>query len=186
MKEPPGGYAAVEADPANRFTLGRVAGRNARSAAWTFIALGVICFCDGSVIRGESGRVLALDVVLPDRRVVSAGGTSVGRRDAPLEKLAAIRQAAERHAILAELTGTAANRGSLASPANPGCYADPGGQPGLRGWDNSTTWSPFFLRTDPASAKADSRKALAEVWSSLAGEDPQWRYAARQARAARG
>jgi hypothetical protein len=80
----------------------------------------VVCFADGSVTRGEAGRVWALDVVLRDGRVVTASGTSGGKRDARPETLAAIRQAAERYAIPAKLTGTAAKRGSRGSPANAG------------------------------------------------------------------
>jgi hypothetical protein len=79
----------------------------------------VACFADGSVKRGEAGRVWALDVVLHDGRVVTASGTSSGKRDARPETLTAIRQAAERRAIPAKLTGTAAKRGSRESPANP-------------------------------------------------------------------
>jgi hypothetical protein len=36
----------------------------------------VLCFADGSVKRGEAGRVWALDIVLRDGRVVTASGTS--------------------------------------------------------------------------------------------------------------
>jgi hypothetical protein len=143
----------------------------------------VSCFADGSVTRGEAGRVWALDVVLRDGRAVTASGTTAGKRDARPETLAAIRQAAERYAIPAKLTGTAAKRGSRGSPANPGLYPDPGGQPGLRRWDGRQ-WSPFLLRADPASAKPDRVKAPAEVWSPLAGSDPQWGDAAGQIRRA--
>jgi Protein of unknown function (DUF2510) len=143
----------------------------------------VACFADGSVKRGEAGRVWALDVVLHDGRVVTASGTSSGKRDARPETLTAIRQAAERRAIPAKLTGTAAKRGSRESPANPGLYPDPGGQPGLRHW-NGTQWSPFLLRADPDSAKPDAVKAPAEVWSPLAGSDPQWHDTAGKIRRA--
>jgi len=147
----------------------------------------VRCFADGSVSRGESGRVWALGVVLRDGRVVTASGTSRGQRDARPETLAAIRQAAERHAIPAELTGTAAKQGSRESsresPANPGLYPDPGGQPGLRRWDGRT-WSPFLLQADPASGKPGRVKAPAEVWSPLAGSEPQRSDAADRVRRA--
>ena len=147
----------------------------------------VRCFADGSVSRGESGRVWALGVVLRDGRVVTASGTSRGQRDARPETLAAIRQAAERHAIPAELTGTAAKQGSRESsresPANPALYPDPGGQPGLRRWDGRT-WSPFLLQADPASGKPGRVKAPAEVWSPLAGSEPQWSDAADRVRRA--
>jgi hypothetical protein len=143
----------------------------------------VLCFADGSVNGGEAGRLWALDIVLRDGRVVTASGTSAGKRDARPERLAAIRQAAERYAIPAELTGTAAKRGSRGSPANPGLYPDPGGQPGLRRWDGRQ-WSPFLLRADPASGRPDKVEAPAEVWSPLAGSDPQWRDAAGRVRRA--
>jgi Protein of unknown function (DUF2510) len=143
----------------------------------------VRCLTDGSVSRGESGRVWALGVVLRDGRVVTASGTARGKRDARPETLAAVRQAAERYAIPAELTGTAGKQGSAGSPANPGLYPDPGGQPGLRRWDGRQ-WSPFLLRTDPASGKPDRIKAPAEVWSPLAGSEPQWHDAAGRGRRA--
>jgi len=131
--------------------------------------------------------VWALGVVLRDGRVVTASGTSRGQRDARPETLAAIRQAAERHAIPAELTGTAAKQGSRESsresPANPGLYPDPGGQPGLRRWDGRT-WSPFLLQADPASGKPGRVKAPAEVWSPLAGSEPQRSDAADRVRRA--
>jgi hypothetical protein len=145
--------------------------------------LEVRCFADGSVSRGESGRVWALSIVLDDGRVVTASGTSSGKRDVRRQTLAAIRQAAERHAIPAELTGTAGKRGSHESPANPGLYPDPGGQPGLRRWDGSQ-WSPFLLRADPASGLPDRGKAPAEVWAPLAGSEPQWHDAAGRIRRA--
>jgi hypothetical protein len=143
----------------------------------------VLCFADGSVNRGEAGRVWALDIVLRDGRVITASGTSAGKRDARPETLAAIRQAAERYAIPAELTGTPAKRGSRGSPANPGLYPDPGGQLGLRRWDGKQ-WSPFLIRADPASARPDKVEALAEVWSPLAGSDAQWHDAGGQVRRA--
>jgi hypothetical protein len=143
----------------------------------------VSCFADGSVTRGEHGRVWALDVVLRDGRVVTASGTVGGKRDARPETLAAIGRAAERYVIPAELTGTAAKRGSRGSPANPGLFPDPGGQPGLREWDGKE-WSPFLLRADPASAKPDRVEAPAEVWSPLAASDPQRRDAAGRVRRA--
>jgi len=143
----------------------------------------VLCFADGSVSRGQAGRVWALDVVLRDGRVVTASGTAGGKRGARPGTLAAIGQAAERYAIPAELTGTATKRGSRESPANPGLYPDPGGQPGLRQWDGKQ-WSPFLLRADPASAKPDRVKVPAEVWSPLVGSDPQWHDAAGRVRRA--
>jgi hypothetical protein len=47
----------------------------------------------------------------------------------------------------------------------------------LRHWDGSQ-WSPFLLQADPASAKPGGGKAPAEVWSPLAGSEPQWHDAA--------
>ena len=140
-------------------------------------------FADGSVSRGEAGRVWALRIVLHDGRVVTASATSTGKRDARPQTLTAIHEAAERHAIPAELTGTAAKRGSAESPANPGLYPDPGGQPGLRRWDGRN-WSPFLLQADPASGKPGRIKAPAEVWSPLAGSEPQWHEAAGRVRRA--
>jgi uncharacterized protein DUF2510 len=143
----------------------------------------VRCFADGSVNGGQAGRRWALGIVLRDGRVVTASGTARGKRDARPETLVAIGQAAGRYAIPAELTGTATKRGSRESPANPGFYPDPGGQPGLRRWDGKE-WSPFVLQADPASAKPDRAKAPAEVWSPLAGSEPQWHDAAGRFRRA--
>jgi hypothetical protein len=143
----------------------------------------VRCFADGSVNGGHAGRRWALGIVLRDGRVVTASGTASGKRDARPETLTAIRQTAERYAVPAELTGTATKRGSQESPANPGLYPDPGGQPGLRRWDGGR-WSPFLLRADPADGKPDGGRAPAEVWSPLAGSAPQWHEAAGQLRRA--
>jgi uncharacterized protein DUF2510/putative regulator of septum formation len=143
----------------------------------------VRCLADGSVHGGQAGRLWALGIVLRDGRVVTASGTANGKRDARPETLTAIRQAAERYAVPAELTGTATGRGSRESPANPGLYPDPGGQPGLRRWDGRQ-WSPFLLRADPASGKPGGGKAPAEVWSPLAGSPPQWHDAAGRVRRA--
>jgi len=143
----------------------------------------VRCFTDGSVNGGNAGRLWALSIVLRDGRVVTAYGTARGKRDARPETLTAIRQAAERYAIPAELTGTATKQGAGESPANPGLYPDPGGQAGLRRWDGRQ-WSPFLLRADPASAKPGGAKAPAEVWSPLPGSESQWHDAAVRIRRA--
>jgi hypothetical protein len=143
----------------------------------------VRCFADASVNGGQAGRRWALGIVLRDGRVVTASGTACGKRDARPETLAAIRQAAGRYAIPAELTGMATKRGSRESPANPGLYPDPGGQPGLRRWDGKE-WSPFVLQADPASAQPDRAKAPAEVWSPLVGSEPQRHDAAGRVRRA--
>ncbi len=143
----------------------------------------VRCFADGSVNGGNAGRLWALGIVLRDGRMVTASGTASGKRDARPETLAVIRQAAERHAMPAELTGTATKRGSQESPANPGLYPDPGGQPGLRRWDGRQ-WSPFLLQADPADGQPEGGKAPAELWSPLAGSQPQWHDAADRIRRA--
>lgn len=143
----------------------------------------VASFADGSVNGGEAGRLWALGIVLRDGRVVTAWGTARGKRGARPETLTAIEQAAERYAVPAELTGTAAKRGSRGSPANPGLYPDPGGLPGLRRWDGKQ-WSPFLLQADPASARPGAGKAPAEVWSPLGGSQPQRRDAAGRVRRA--
>ena len=140
-------------------------------------------FADGSVYGGGDGRFWALSIVLRDGRVVTASGTARGNRDARPETLTAIRQAAERHAVPAELTGTAAKQRLPESPANPGLYPDPGGQPGLRRWDGRQ-WSPFLLQADPASPKPGGDKVPAEVWSPLAGSEPQLHNAAGRIRRA--
>jgi Protein of unknown function (DUF2510) len=139
-------------------------------------------FADGSVHGGEAGRLWALSVVLCDGHVFTASGTSRGKRDARPQMLTAIRQAAEHHAIPAALTGTAMKPESPESPANPGRYPDPGGQPGSRYW-SGREWSPF-LRPDPAGSGPDGATASAEVWSPLPGSEQRWHDAAARARRA--
>ena len=139
-------------------------------------------FADGSVNGGNDGRLWALSVVLNDGRVITASGTSRGRRDARPQALTEIRQAAERHAIPVALTGTAMKQGSPGSPANPGRYPDPGGQAGSRYW-NGREWSPF-LQPDPATGGPGEKKAPAEVWSPIPGSEQQWHDAAARARRA--
>jgi hypothetical protein len=139
-------------------------------------------FADGSVYGGGDGRLWALSVVLNDGRVITASGTARGRRDARPQALTEIRQAAERHAIPAALTGTAMKPGSPGSPANPGRYPDPGGQPGSRYW-NGREWSPF-LQPDPATSGPGKKEAPADVWSPIPGSEQQWHDAAARARRA--
>lgn len=82
----------------------------------------VRCFADGSA-RGEGAeRLWALRVVCHDGREVTAEGTA-RRKQAEADPgiLAAVRQAAERHHVPAELTGQA---------VPPGPCPGPGGLPG--------------------------------------------------------
>jgi len=78
--------------------------------------------------------------------------------------VAAIRQAAERHDILAILTGTRAKKGQ---PPVAGLYADPGGKPWVREW-TGTEWSPF-LQLHPDDTDPTLRQLAADVVRSGAG-----------------
>ena len=49
MEEPPGGQAAAGQDRVTRFTAKTVAARDARVAAWVFIALGAGCILFGGI-----------------------------------------------------------------------------------------------------------------------------------------
>ena len=49
MEEPPGGHAAAGQDRVTRFTAKTIAARDARVAAWVFIALGVGCILFGGI-----------------------------------------------------------------------------------------------------------------------------------------
>jgi len=111
--------------------------------------------------------------------VVTAEGSSSGKAAARPEALTAIRQAAERHAIPAVLTGTRARSGT---PIDPGFYPDSGGKLGLREW-SGTEWSPF-LQVDPASSGPSGEKGPARVWSPLPKtvQQEQWDDAASRAR----
>ena len=121
--------------------------------------------------------------MLHDGRKITAEGTSDQRTARP-ETLAAIRQAAERHAVPAVLTGTtdAVHRGE---PDAAGLYPDPGGKPALRQWTGAG-WSPF-LQADPASSGPEGEPGPATVWSPLpeAEQRRQWDAAASRARDAR-
>jgi hypothetical protein len=131
-------------------------------------------FTDGS--WGEDGKWV-LRIVLRDGGVIQAAATL--RDEARPETLAAIRQAAARHAVPAVLTGTPLKQGQ---PHRAGLYVDPGGKPGLREW-TGTKWSPF-LHVDPASSGPDGGNGQARVWSPLPGPEQQrqWDAAARRAR----
>jgi hypothetical protein len=130
----------------------------------------VSCFADGSAFGGQSEHWWALRVVLRDGRAVTARGTT--RSGPPTPKtLAAIRQAAERYQIPAELTGTVMRRG---------LYADPGGHAGSRYWDGRE-WSPL-LPADHERGEPPP-KFPAQV-SSLPEADGNWRYAASRAKRA--
>jgi hypothetical protein len=116
---------------------------------------------------GEGGTIYfwVLTIQLHDGRDVTAKGTA--RKNGPRSQtLAAIRQAAERHSIPAALTGIAMRGGS---PANPGRYPDPGGQPELRRWDGEE-WSPL-LEPDPASSVPRTAQRALEVYSPLSGSE---------------
>jgi hypothetical protein len=136
-------------------------------------------FADGSVNGGNAGHLWALSVVLSDGRVVTATATARGKRDARPQTPAAIRQAAERYTIPADLSRPATKPGSPESPANPGSYPDPGCQPGSRHW-NGSAWSPF-LQPDPPGRGPEEGKAPGELWSPLPGSEPQWQDAASRA-----
>ncbi len=131
---------------------------------------------------GQWDAAWALAIELRDGRVVTAGATSSGKPAARPETLRAIRQAAERHAIPAVLTGRAANSGPLDAP---GLYTDPGGKLGLREW-SGTEWS-SFLHIDPASSGPEGEKGPARVWSPIPEtvQQKQWDDAASRARRAR-
>jgi hypothetical protein len=127
--------------------------------------------------RGADGWIL---------RIVLHNGPDIKpeavlRRGAHPETLAAIRQAAERHAVPAVLTGTPAEQGP---PTAAGLYIDPGGKLGLREW-TGTEWSPF-LHVDPASSGPEGENGPATVWSPLPEPEQQrqWDTAARRARQA--
>jgi hypothetical protein len=94
--------------------------------------------------------------------------------------LAAVREAAARHAVPALLTGTPVREGE---PDTAGLYADPGGKLGLREW-TGTEWSPF-LRVDPDSSGPGRQPGPATVWSPLPAPEQQRQWDAAAARARR-
>jgi hypothetical protein len=140
----------------------------------------ISCLTDGFSHGGQSVDFLGRDVrtswvlqVVPHAgRPITAQGTMGGGRPSPAT-LAAIRQAAGRHGIPAELTwllpGEQATRALLdeGPPAVRGFHADPGGREGLRCFDGQD-WSPYlFLEADPAGSESDDLEALSRVWAPL-------------------
>jgi hypothetical protein len=121
-----------------------------------------------------------LCIVLHNGRVIKAEATEEAQPARP-SMLAAIRQAAARHAVPVVLTGEAAKRGR---PHKAGLYVDPGGKLGLREW-TGTEWSPD-LWVDPASIGHDAGTSPVRVWSPLPDPEQQrqWDAAASRARRA--
>jgi len=133
-------------------------------------------FADGGWMNDADDQRWVLDIVLHDGRTVTTGATSSGKTARP-GQLAAIRRAAARYHIPADLTGEA-----VTEERPVGLYPDPGGQPGLRRWEGSE-WSPW-LRPDPGRGAPAGKPAPAEVWSPLPGTEEQWHGAGSQARRA--
>ena len=133
-------------------------------------------FADGGFVNDTDDHRWVLHIVLRDGRTVTTSATSSGRTARP-KQLAAVRQAAARYGIPAELTGEAVTGERLT-----GLYPDPGGEPGLRRWDG-IEWSPF-LQPHPGSGRPLGGKAPAEVWSPLPGTEEKWAAADSQARRA--
>jgi hypothetical protein len=132
----------------------------------------VSCLTDGLTYWGESTFYWALRVVPRDGRPVTARGTMSAGRPSP-QTLAAIRQAAGRHGMPAQVTGLLpgerVTRAVLVegTPASIGFHPDPSGREGLRYFDGQD-WSPFlFLDADPASSRSDDPGTLPRVWSPL-------------------
>jgi hypothetical protein len=80
-------------------------------------------FADGSTLAGEGQAGWALAVVLRDERVITTRLAGLAGAGSP-KRLAAVRQAADRYQVPAELTGQAALRGG-SRRWRPGHYADP-------------------------------------------------------------
>jgi hypothetical protein len=115
---------------------------------------------------GSWGLDWALRIVLHDGGVIRSSATAdmIARHLGRPEMVAAIRQAAERHDILAILTGARAKKGQ---PPVAGLYADPGGKPWLREW-TGTEWSPF-LQLHPDDTDPTLRQLAVDVVRSGAG-----------------
>jgi hypothetical protein len=111
----------------------------------------------------------ALAITLKGGGVVIPDATRKTRQ-ASLETILAVRQAARHHAIPAVLTGRPV--AVKPDPADkPGLYPDPGGEPGLREW-TGTEWLPFLL-ADTAASGSPGEEGLASIRSPLSGEDQQ-------------
>jgi hypothetical protein len=95
--------------------------------------------------------------------------------------LTALLQAAERHAVPAEVTMVPRTDGR---PAKRGLYEDPWGQPGLRYWDG-IQWSPLLPPEFGKARRNAKDQALwpsQRSWSSLPVAEGSWTYAAACAR----
>ncbi len=131
--------------------------RNAASRPRRFAWTEVSRFADGSSQKeGEYSWVLL--IALHTGRKIPVHCT-ITASPSP-ETLAAIRQAAGRYGIPADLSGVPAKD---QHPAERALYADPAGEPGLRYWDGRQ-WSPLLpqdikppwktVRDSPASWSA--------------------------------
>jgi hypothetical protein len=100
-------------------------------------------FADGggqADAQNGGGYYWVLLIVLHTGREVPVDCTTTGERGPTPGTIAAIRQAAERYGIPADLAGIPMENGK---PPSPDLYEDPGGQAGLRYWDG-TQWSPLL------------------------------------------
>jgi Protein of unknown function (DUF2510) len=89
--------------------------------------------------------------------------------------VAAVREAAQPHGILADLAGSPMKDGR---PQRDLFYADPGGQAGVRYWDGRQ-WSPLL---PPAASKLGPVENSPDSWLALPVAERRWRYAATRAR----
>lgn len=141
-----------------------------RRFAWNEISH----FADG--VTGERVDLWVLVIVLGTGRKVAVECTTAS--SAAPETLAAIRLAAHRYRIRAELSGVPMRDGR---PTVRGLYEDPGGQPSVRYWDGSQ-WSPLLALGVGEGWLAVHKSA--PRWAELPKAQEPWRYPAMRAASA--
>ena len=151
----------------------RTSAHRARRFVWAEISrFEERCRYDGQ----SGGYVWALVIVLHTGQRVSACGGWYGEH--VLKIVTAVRQAADRHGIPADLAGVPMKDGR---PAMRGLYHDPGSQAGLRYWDGGQ-WSPLLL-SDIGESRLKDGPQGPDSWSELPTANERWTYAATRARA---
>jgi hypothetical protein len=146
--------------------------RRVRRLAWAEISR----FQEGGGYDPESGGYIwAVVIVLHTGEKVSAVNGWYGSDAADIAT--AVTQVAERHGIPADVAGVPMKDGR---PVRRGLYHDPGGQAGLRFWDDSQ-WSPL-LPPDIAKPGSVLLPESPVFWSKLPTADGHWTYPKLRAR----
>jgi hypothetical protein len=147
----------------------RYSARAERRFGWAQVSR----FADGSGLTQERrDRYWVLHIVLRTGEEVPVPCT---RESPDTVTLTAVRQAAARYGIPAELAGLPMENGR---PADTGFYQDPSGQAGMRYWDGRQ-WSRLL---PPDLSMLENVRPSAVSWSALPMAEGPWSYPAAVAR----